>query len=78
MVQEGQPGATVKTGKFRPGIRGAHINDPNSFDAGLRWFDSEEARRFAALHTAPEFALRGDNKMLVERIGMDFAAFFPP
>src|SRR3974377_2324847 len=38
MLQEGLPGATIEIGKFGPGIRGAHIHDPNSFDAGLRWF----------------------------------------
>src|SRR5690349_15833233 len=70
MVQKGLPGAAEQTGKFRPRVRGAHINDAHGFDPWLRRFNPEEARRLTALDTTPELPLRGDNKVLVEGISM--------
>ena len=43
-----------QTGKFRPGVRGAHVDNPNRFDPGLWWLDTKQARGLAALDTAPE------------------------
>ena len=70
MVQKGLSCVAEQVGKFCPGVRGAHVDNPNGFDPRLRWFDPEEARGLAALDTTPEFAFGRDNKMLVERIGM--------
>ena len=39
-------------------------------NARLRRLDPEQGRGLAALDTAPELALGGDNEVLVERIGM--------
>src|SRR6516164_7892086 len=41
MIEKSLPGAAEETGKFRPGIGGAHIYDPNRLDPRLRWFDPE-------------------------------------
>ena len=64
-------------GEFRPGIRRAHIDNAHCLDARLGRFDSEQGRGLAVLDTAPEFPLRGDDQVLVERIGMggDFDPF---
>ena len=70
MLQKGLPGAPKETGKFSPGVRAAHINDPNRFDPGFGRFNSKQARGLAALDAAPELSLCSDDKVLVERIGM--------
>ena len=56
-------------GEFRPGIRRAHIDDADRLDARPRRLDTEEPRGLAVLDAAPEFLLRGQKKVLVERIG---------
>ncbi len=55
-------------GKFRPGIRRAHVDDADGLDPWPRRLDAEEARGLAVLDAAPEFLLRGQKKVLVERI----------
>jgi len=70
MIKKGLSGAAEDSGKFGPGIRGAHIHNSNSFDSEFRRLDTEEARGLAALDAALEFALGSDNEMLIERIGM--------
>ena len=79
MMQKGLPGATVETGKFGPGIQGAHVDRADCLDPWLRWFDPEEARRFAALDATPELSLGRGNEVLIERIGVggDFDPFAP-
>jgi hypothetical protein len=42
----------------------------DGFKPGLRGLNSEQLRLLAALDTAPELALGGDDQMLIERIGM--------
>ena len=37
---------------------------------GLGRLDTEQARGLATLDAAPEFSLRGDDEVLIERIGM--------
>ena len=37
-----------KTGKFRPRVRGTHVDNPDGFDPRLWRFDTEEARGLAA------------------------------
>ena len=70
MLEKGLPGAAEDAGKFRPGIRGTHVDNPDRFDARLGRLDPEEARGLAALDAAPELPLGRDDQMLVERIGM--------
>jgi hypothetical protein len=41
MVQKGLPGTTVEASKLGPGIRGAHIDDPNGFNPYFWSFDAE-------------------------------------
>src|SRR6266705_3178500 len=55
MLQKGLSGAAEYTGKLPPGVRGAHIHDPDGFDSWLWWFDAKEARGLAAFDTTPEF-----------------------
>jgi hypothetical protein len=69
MIQKGLPGATVETGKFRPGIRGGHIDEPDRLDTGFGRLNTKLARGLAALDAAPEFAFCRDDEVLVERIG---------
>src|SRR6516162_9399518 len=55
MVEKGLPRIPEQSSKFAPGIRGAHIENPDGLDAGFWWFDTEEPRGLSALDTAPEF-----------------------
>ena len=41
MLQEGLPSAAEQTGKFGPGIRVSHIDDPNGFNPYFWSFDAE-------------------------------------
>ena len=79
MIQKRLPGAAEETGNFAPGIRSAHIHNPDRFDPRLWWFNTEDARGLAALNTAPELTLGRDNEVLVKRIGVgsDFDPFAP-
>ena len=70
MLHKRLPGAAEDAGKFTPGIRRTHIDNSDGFDPGFGWFDAEQARGLAALHTAPEFAFGSDNKVPVERISV--------
>src|SRR6266568_6649526 len=70
MLQKGLSGAAEYTGKLPPGVRGAHIHDPDGFDSWLWWFDAKEARGLAAFDTTPEFSFGRNDEMLIERIGM--------
>src|SRR5262245_3634515 len=68
MVKKGAAGVAEESGKFRPGIRRAHIDDVDGLNAWPRRLDAEEARGRPVLDAAPEFLLRGQKKVLVERI----------
>src|SRR5262249_12756858 len=70
MLQTGLSGGTEDSSKFGPGIRGAHINNTDRFDPRLWRLNTKEARRFAALDTAPELPLSRDNDVLIKRIRM--------
>ena len=70
MLEMRIPGADENVRELRPGIGGAHINNSDRLNARLRRLDPEQGRGLAVLHTAPELPLRGDNEVLIERIGM--------
>src|SRR5262245_61558780 len=71
MFEIGLPGPPEHTGKFRPGVRGAHIQDPYGRDPRPWGLDAEEAWGLAALDAAPKFPLGRQQQVLVERISMD-------
>ena len=68
MVEKGLAGVAEQRGELGPGIRRAHIDDADGLDPWPRRLDAEEARGLAVLDAAPEFLLRGQKKVLVERI----------
>ena len=70
MLEVNSPGAEKDTGELCPGVGAAHINNANGLDPQLRGLDPEKGRGLAVLDTAPELPLRGDNEMLIKRIGM--------
>src|SRR5215813_2275370 len=47
-------GIAIEGRKFRPRIRGAHVNDADGIDAGPWRLDAEKSWWLAALHTPPE------------------------
>ena len=71
VFQVGRASAGKDCSKIRPGVRRAHIDDPNRCDARLRRLDPEQGRGLPTLDAPPELALSGDDQVLVERIGMD-------
>ena len=70
VLKKGWSGAAEDSGKFGPGVRGAHVNNSDCLDPGLRRLDTEQARGLAALDATPELSLGGDDEVLVEWIGM--------
>src|SRR6516165_8444464 len=70
MVEKGLSGVTENSGKFGPGIRGAHINNTDRFDPRLWRLNTKQARSLAALDTTPELPLGGHNEVLIKWIGM--------
>ena len=43
VLEMGLPGANKDAGKFRPGIRGAHVDNANRLDPRLRRVDPKQA-----------------------------------
>src|SRR5262245_40464630 len=60
VVEKGVPRVAEERGELRPGIRRAHINDADGFDARPRRLGIDQVRRFTGLHTTPELLLRLD------------------
>src|SRR5262249_11923040 len=60
VVEKGAPGAAEERGELRPGIRRAHIDDADCFDARPRWLGIDEMGPLAELHAAPELLFRRD------------------
>src|ERR1700722_13280402 len=56
--------------KLRPCIRRAHVDNADCLDAWLWRLDPEQPRRLSAFDAAPELALRGDDEVLIKRVGM--------
>src|SRR5580658_7891936 len=70
MFEMRRTGPRKHPGEFRPGIGGPHVDNADRLDSRLWRFDTKQPGRLAALNAAPELALRGDDKMLVERVSM--------
>src|SRR5258708_7464728 len=68
MVKKGAAGIAEQRCELGPRIRRVHVEDADRLDARPRQLDAEEARGLAVLDAAPEFLLRGQKKVLVERI----------
>src|SRR5271165_299987 len=80
VVEKGGTGRAEEPGELRPRIGLAHIDDPNRFDPRPRRLNAIGARGLPGLDAAPEPALGGDQKVLVERVGGDghFNPLAPP
>ena len=76
----GRAGPAVGGGKLRPGVGGAHIDDPDGLQPRSWRLDAEQPGRLAVLDAAPELLLCGQKKVLVQRVGMDLviSTHFPP
>src|SRR5580704_4548923 len=70
MFEVRRTGPRENRSELRPGIGGAHVDDADGLDSWLWRLDPEQPRWLAALDAAPELALRRDDEMLVERIGV--------
>src|SRR5450631_1040515 len=66
----GRAGAAVGGGEFRPGVRRTHIDDPDRLQPRPWGLDPEQPWCLAVLDAAPELLFRGDQEMLVQRVGM--------
>src|SRR5271157_604447 len=71
VVEKGGTGGAEEAGELRPRIGLAHVNDPNRIDPRPRRLEAIGPRGLAGLNAAPEPALGGDQKVLVEGIGGD-------
>ena len=70
MVEMGLAGLRIDAGELRPSIGAAHIDDADRLDPGLWRLDAEQLWLLTILDAAPELALRGDDQVLIERVGM--------
>ena len=69
MLEKGGAGRAEHAGEFRPRVGRAHINDPHGLDPRSRWLNAEEARGLTTLDAAPELLLRGQQEVLIKRVG---------
>src|SRR5215472_19369183 len=61
----------VNVRQLGPAVRRGLIDNSHGFQPWSRWLDTEQARSLAALDSPPEFLFGGDQKVLVERVGVD-------
>src|SRR3954462_12065450 len=71
MLDEGRPRPAIHGRELGPGVRLTHVDRPHRFDASPGRLDAEEARGLAGLDAAPELLLGGEQKGLIERVGVD-------
>ena len=71
VLDKGRPGPAEHGGKLRPGVGGTHIDDPDRLQPRPWRLDPEQPGLLAVHHAAPELLLRGQQQVLVQRIGMD-------
>src|ERR1700733_2019635 len=64
-------GPRINRREFRSGVGRGHIDNSNSFDPWFWRVDTKEFRGLAILDATPELAFRGENEVLIERIGVD-------
>ena len=69
MLEMGFARAQKHIGEFGPGVRRAHVNDPHGLNPWPGRLDAEQARRLTSLNAAPELLFRGQQEVLVERVG---------
>src|SRR4051812_11742329 len=69
MIEGRLSGRLKQAGELGPGIGPAHVDGSDRFNFGPRRLDPKEVRGLASLNAAPELLLRGEQEMLVERIG---------
>src|SRR5215212_11795990 len=72
MLDKGWSGSAVDGRELGPGVRVTHVDRPHRFNA-RPWClkPRREARGFAGLDAAPELLLGGEQKVLIERVGVD-------
>ena len=63
-------GSREDRGELRPSVGRSHVDNTDRLEPRFWRFDPEQLRLFSALNAAPELALRGNDEMLIERIGM--------
>src|SRR3954451_4189531 len=71
MLDEGWSGSAIHGRELGPGVRLTHVDRPHGFDPWPGWLDAEEARGLARFDAAPELLLGGEQKVLIERVGVD-------
>src|SRR3954451_21811146 len=72
MLDKSWSGSAVDGRELGPGGRVTHVDRPHRFNA-RPWClkPRREARGFAGLDAAPELLLGGEQKVLIERVGVD-------
>src|SRR5580700_552061 len=70
MFEVRRTGLRENRSELRPGIGRAHVDNTDRLDPWFGRFDPERPRWLTALDTAPEFSLRGDDEVLIQRVGM--------
>ena len=80
MVEKGRARRAEQPGEFRPGVRLAHVDDPDGLDPRPRRLDAVGSWGLAGLHAAPEPPLGGDEEVLIERHrrGWSISTHLPP
>src|SRR5262245_53872701 len=71
VFEESRACTAEDTGKFRPSVRGAHVDDAHSRNPHAWRFRQEQARGLTRFNAAPELFLSREQEMLVERISRD-------
>src|SRR6516162_10770990 len=71
VVERSRPGFSLQIGKLRPGIGAAHVENSDRLESRLGRLDPEEVRRLATFDTTPKLPFRGQQQVLVERVGMN-------
>src|SRR5215218_10152983 len=79
MLDAGWPRPAIHGRELGPGVGLAHVGRPHRFDPCPGWLNAEEARGLAGLDAAPELLLGGEQKVLIERVGVDLiSTHLPP
>src|SRR5262245_3648634 len=71
VFEESRACAAKDSGKFRPSVRGAHVDDAYGLNTHAWRFCQEKARWLTRFNTPPELFLSSEEEMLVKRISRD-------